>query len=296
MSFSRYPPSLLAQHFPTLDIARAAQEMDRLLQTPPLQPSSWTDEELDDLTAWRYHEARRREEMQASMPSNPDDDDAEPEQLNEVLSTAHEGGVNYWLPADPLQPTPPTGEIAHDGGWGAPTGGGWGAPSPTGSWGSPEDLPFEGMGLVRLHGAAPAPGQPTPRFAIRFTGYAIATKDAPQWDQMDELVVDWPAGPLEAGSWPPAPGGWHLSVYSLPFRARDIYAELKRVFVFFNKAHPLEDAEWLQDRWDSITEAIATHTAAPISVPEEALLAVAEFWREILLGDAWQGPEFELWG
>ncbi|KAI0712965.1 hypothetical protein C8T65DRAFT_695159 [Cerioporus squamosus] len=232
----------------------------------------WTEEELDELRAWRSHRFRTLASM--SPPVAPMEDECpEPTVLNEVLQTAHESGVNLWLPSS--REGSPNG-MAGD--WGGPTGN-WGAPSPPQDWGPPEPDVIRGMGLVRIDGHT----RPSaPRFAVRFEGYSIGSRETPEWDYVDDLLVDWPSMPGDAGGWPASSCPWTLNVYSLPFHTRDAYAELRRIFKFFSAAHPEEDAEWLQDRWDGMIAHGNEQTSMANYVPEEALQSMLNFCHDWL--------------
>ncbi|TFK82467.1 hypothetical protein K466DRAFT_568411 [Polyporus arcularius HHB13444] len=292
MPYTNVPPSRLHLYAPYSNPPVDDHVVRARLDFPEVLP--WSGEELEELEAWRFH--RRQEEATVLASRAPrQEDETEPSELNEVLSTAHESGVNYWVLQDTSLDSPRIDLNA----WGEPTGGNWGSPQASASdiWSSPEPECVRGMGIVRTPAAAPGGAPMRPRFAVRFTGYSIAHSEGPgEWDYVDELVVDWPSSPVDSASWPSPAPPWRLSIYSLPFRTRDVYAELRRIMTFFGQAHPEEDAGWLQNRWEGIIDALDRHTSAHNYDPEVAMQHVLEFCRSHLPPDAWEGAPYPSWG
>ncbi|TFK82280.1 hypothetical protein K466DRAFT_568524 [Polyporus arcularius HHB13444] len=276
MSYSNIPPSRMhlyaaRRHTPIATVPGSRRVLSAGAFT-------WTDEEVEELRAWRAHRRSHEAAVVVSRPPDPGSQE-EPEYLNEVLSTAQESGVNYWIPVEDAH-------LARTdlNAWGEPIGTNWGTPTGSPSGACPELDRLSGMGIVRKDGVGrTSPLALMPAFCVRFSGYSIAhSEHQEQWEYADELNVDWPSGPLDASSWPSLPEPWHLSSYRLPVRTRVAYAELCRIFTFFGSAHPEEDAEWLQARWDGIMEAVRQHTSAPDYTPENALQNVLDFCRSHL--------------
>ncbi|RPD52079.1 hypothetical protein L227DRAFT_568827, partial [Lentinus tigrinus ALCF2SS1-6] len=201
-------------------------------------------------------------------------------ELHEVTSTAAERTPALWEVADPWG-TPPPGS-----GWAEPEEPAvWGSPAPATAWIPPEPQPLRGIGVIRVDTPVVPGEMSTSPFALRFTGYSIATTDGTEgdtWESADEFVISWPSSMADAATWPEVPSPWHLNMMALPFWTRDAYAELKRVFAFFGGAHPMEDAEWLQNRWNRLTDKLHEVTLGPNGDPDHGFELTMYFWREDL--------------
>lgn len=220
----------------------------------------------------------------------PEDGRSDALELHEVEATAtgrpQEFG-GFWLPSD-INPGDP-GSIA-------PGGDSWHLPLPGEGGHSPEMEECRGMGLVRSEGQDLMGLESASGFGIRLQGWTIASRDGKPLQYRDEIIVralrgygilltpspcqlPWPSCAGDAGSWPSLPPSWDLNMHALPFRTRDLYAELKRIFYFFSRPHPEEDAEWLLTQWHHIMDAVRDVTSAPHDNPDEACLSVIHFCR-----------------
>ncbi|TFK81812.1 hypothetical protein K466DRAFT_568798 [Polyporus arcularius HHB13444] len=268
-----------------------------------------------DSTPVQELEWRRRPRI-SSSPSQTSvlDDPSSPLQLNEVIHTFSEtespnglwgddvGGANTWgAPQNSYSP-----------GWGSPPATDWGPPL------APTDT-LDDMGVLRSEVTTASAGIASSPYLVRFRGYSIASDGHTYLDEiMVSLLthlVEWPVNFDSAELWPVVPPPFRLNVSSLPFATRDAYAEFRRIFRFFAQAHPQEDAEWLNDRWQRMTQTVEDETSVPGYLPERALHRVLHVCRDLLpvrvpttsapldlidniipfQPDAWEGPPFDSW-